>query len=113
MEGDKDLARFPVLIELEDTTIALHLHALFSGLLPPFLDFFNAMLSHYQVHVLHLDPKSIILFSAFVFLCEAFVGIAPSVALLRHLFSLQLIVDTPCSGCCSAPRARRWARVST
>jgi hypothetical protein len=87
--------------DLGATEIPLHLHALFAGLLPPFSDFFNAVLSHYQIHALHLDPGSIILLSGFAFLCEAFAGIAPSVALLRHFFSLHLVDGRQRSGCVS------------
>jgi hypothetical protein len=82
-----------ILADMEATKIPLHIHALLAGLLPPFSDFFNAVLSHYQIHALHLDPGSIILLSAFAFLCKAFVGITPSVALLRHFFSLHLVDD--------------------
>lgn len=70
------------LADMEATEIPLHLHALFAGLVPPFFDYFNAVLSHYQIHALHLDPGSIVLLSAFAFLCEAFMGVTPSVALL-------------------------------
>jgi hypothetical protein len=87
--------------DLGATDIPLHLHALFAGLLPPFSNFFNVVLSHYQIHALHLDPGSIILLSGFAFLCEAFVGIAPSVALLHHFFSLHLVDGGQHSGCVS------------
>ena len=59
------------------------------------------MLSHYQINVLHLNPQSIILLTAFAFVCEAMVGIAPSVALLRHFFSLHLTDALQRSGCVS------------
>ena len=63
------------------------------------------MLSHYQIHELHLDPGSIVLLSAFPFPCEAFMGIAPSVALLRHFFSLHLAHGGQRSGCVSLQAA--------
>ena len=59
------------------------------------------MLSHYQIHMLHLDPKSAALLPVFAFVCEAMVSIAPSVALLRHFFSLHLTDPRQCSGCLS------------
>ncbi|KAE8805989.1 hypothetical protein D1007_17901 [Hordeum vulgare] len=62
------------------------------------------MLSHYQMHVLHLDPCSLVLLSAFAFLCEAFVGVTPSVTLLCHFFSLDLVSEEECSG---------WASLKT
>ena len=40
--------------------------------------------------MLHLDPQSVTLLAVFAFMCEAMVGITPSVALLRHFFSLRL-----------------------
>ena len=83
------------------TEIPIHLHALWAGLIPPFSAFFNAMPSHYQVNALHLDPQSIILLAIFAFVCEAMVGIAPSVTLLRHFFSLHLIDSRQSSGCVS------------
>ena len=54
------------------------------------------MLSHYQIHMMHLGPESITLLSVFAFVCEAMVGIPPSVALLRHFFSLHLVDPTHC-----------------
>ena len=66
------------MIDMEATEIPIHLHALLAGLIPPFSDFFNAIISHYQIDALHLDPQSIILLAVFAFLCEAMVGIAPS-----------------------------------
>ena len=69
--------------------------------MPPFSAFFNAVLSHYQIHMMHLDPQSITLLAVFAFVCEAMVGIAPSVALLRHFFSLRLTDPSQCSGCVS------------
>ena len=59
------------------------------------------MLEHYQIHMLHLDPQSVTLLAVFAFVCEAMAGIAPSVALLRHFFSLHLADPQQCSGCVS------------
>ncbi|KAE8812641.1 hypothetical protein D1007_10342 [Hordeum vulgare] len=61
------------------------------------------------IHALHLDPHSLVLVSAFAFLCEAFVSITPSVALLRHFFSLELISEVQCSGCVSLRTAEATA----
>ncbi|KAE8811132.1 hypothetical protein D1007_12039 [Hordeum vulgare] len=82
-----------------------HIHALLSGVQPPFLSFLGAVLSHYQIHALQLDPSSVVLLFAFTFLCEAFVGFGPSMALLRHFFSLELISAEECSGCVSLKAA--------
>ncbi|KAE8817963.1 retrotransposon protein [Hordeum vulgare] len=76
--------------ELSATSITLHLLALFSGLLPPFSEFLDVVHAHYQIHALHLDPRSVLLVSSFAFLCEAFLGVPSLVALLQQFFSLQL-----------------------
>ena len=62
------------------TEVPYFADALWAGLVPPFSDFFNAMLSHYQIHMMHLGPESIAVLSVFAFVCEAMVGIPPSVA---------------------------------
>ena len=72
------------------TEVPIFIDALWAGLIPPFSTFFNAVLSHYQIHMLHLGPQSIVLLAVFAFVCEAMVGIAPSVALLCKFFSLHL-----------------------
>ena len=74
---------------------------LWAGLVPPFSAFFNAVHSHYQIHMMHLVPQSITLLSVFAFVYEAMVGIPPSVALLRHFFSMRLSDPSWCSGCVS------------
>ena len=83
------------------TEVRYFADALWAGLVPPFSDFFNAVLSHHQIHTMHLGPKSIALLAVFAFVYEAMVGIPPSVALLRHFFSLRLSYPTQCSGCVS------------
>ena len=83
------------------TEVPYFVNALWVGLIPPFSDFFNAVLSHYQIHMMHLGPDSITLLAVFAFVCEAMVGILPSVALLRHFFALRLVDPTQCSGCVS------------
>ena len=72
------------------TEVPIFIDSLWAGLLPPFSAFVNAVLEHYQIHMLHLDPQSVTLLAVFAFVCEAMVGITPSVALLRHFFSLHI-----------------------
>ena len=50
---------------------------------------------------MHLQPNSILLLSIFAFYCEAFVGVTPSIVLLRHFFSLWIHDSTQHSGCIS------------
>jgi len=81
------------------TEIPIHLHALLARLIPPFSPFFNVVMSHYQIHLLHLDRRFVILLAVFAFLCEAMVGITPFVALFRHFFLLRLVDARQRSGC--------------
>ncbi|KAE8777545.1 hypothetical protein D1007_49656 [Hordeum vulgare] len=82
------------------------LHNIYAGLVPPFSRFFTAIFDHYGIQALHLQPNSILLLSVFAFYCEAFVGVHPSVALLRHFFSLRLHDDAHLSACVSIVAAQ-------
>ncbi|KAE8774506.1 erythrocyte binding protein-like [Hordeum vulgare] len=77
MGANQDLTGFDPIAELAATSVSLHLPALFSDLLPPFLEFFNAVLTHYQIHAMHLDSRSVVVLSSFAFLCKAFLGVPP------------------------------------
>ena len=66
------------------------MNAIIAGLVPPYSDFFYAVLRHYRLQALHLHPNSVLLLSIFAYYCEAHVGVMPSVALLRHFFSLRI-----------------------
>ena len=79
--------------------VPIFIDALWAGLIPPFSAFFNAVLEHYQIHMLHFDTQSVTLLAVFAFVCEAMVGIAPSVALFRHFFVLRLVDARQHSGC--------------
>jgi hypothetical protein len=68
---------------------------------PPFSPFFLAILEHYQVQALHLHPYAVTLLAAFAFACEAYVGVEPSMALLRHFFHLRLTALEQHSWCVS------------
>ena len=58
--------------------------------MPPFPEFFFVVLCQYNLQALHLPPNSILLLAIFAYYCEAHVGVMPSVALLRHFFSLRV-----------------------
>src|SRR5664279_5562310 len=87
--------------DLAVTEYPFFLHTLFAGLIPPFSIFFLAILEHYQIHPLHLQPNSVTVVSIFAFLCEAYVGVRPSVELLRCFYSLRISAGDQCSGCIS------------
>ena len=52
------------------TEVQFFIDALWAGLVPPFSAFFNAVLSHYQIHMLHLDPQSVSLLAVFAFVAS-------------------------------------------
>ena len=66
-------------------------HFIAAGLVVPFSPFLLAVLSHYKIKLLHLRPEAIVILSTFAFGCEAFLGVRPSVAYLRHLFEMRLM----------------------
>ena len=67
-------------------------------MVPPFSDFFYEVLDHYGLQALHLHPNSVLLLSIFAYYCEAYLGVMPSVALLRHFFFLRVSGEHT-SGC--------------
>jgi hypothetical protein len=77
------------------------LFSAFAGLVPPFSPFFLAILETYGIQAIHLHPKSVTLLAVFTYACEAWIGIKPSVAYFRHLFSLQSSGLNQSSGCVS------------
>ena len=42
--------------KMSATVIPIYLHVLLPGLFPSLSPFFNTVISHYQIHLLHLDP---------------------------------------------------------
>ena len=79
----------------------IFMHTLFAGLVPPFSDFFLAVLERYQIQVLHLHPNSILVLAIFAYLCEAYIGIPPSVDLFRSFYALRFTANKERSGCVS------------
>ena len=75
--------------------------SIIAGLVPLFSSFFMAVLDHYGIQPLHLRPDSYLLLSIFSFYCEGFLGVKPSVALLRCLRSLDEGPRTRLAGCVS------------
>ena len=90
------------------TEVLIFIDALWDGLIPPFSAFFNTVLEHYQIYMLHLDPQAVTLLAVFAFVCKSMVGIAPSVALLRHFFSLHLTGARQSSGVWASRPWLRW-----
>ena len=47
------------------------------GLLPPFSDFFMAVLEVFGLHMLHLHQNAVLILATFTHACEPFVGVMP------------------------------------
>ena len=82
------------------TFYPLFVSAIIAGLVPPFPEFFFAVLRQYNLQALHLHPNSVLLLAIFAYYYEAHVGVRPSVALLRHYFYLR-VSRGPISACTS------------
>jgi hypothetical protein len=86
---------------LPATAQPFFLFSIFAGLVPPFFPFFLAILETYGIQAIHLHPKSVTLLAVFTYACEAWIGIKPSVAYFRHLFSLRSSGLNQSFGCVS------------
>jgi hypothetical protein len=86
---------------LPATAQPFFLFSVFAGLVPPFSPFFLAILETYGIQAIHLHPKSVTLLAVFDYACEAWIGIKPSVAYFRHVFSLRSSGLNQSSGCVS------------
>ena len=58
--------------------------------MPLFSDFFLAILQEYGLLLAHLSPQAVATMAAFQHLCEAFMGMMPSVSLFRYFFVPRL-----------------------
>ena len=88
-------------VDLPATAYPVFTHAIIAGFVAPPSAFLLAILEHYQIHLLHLQPNSITILTVFAYLCEAFFGIKPSVELFRHFYSLRVTANDQISGCVS------------
>src|SRR6266540_3726247 len=59
------------------------------GFLLPSSSFFRGLLRFYGIKLVNLNPNSILQISAFIHLCEAFLGVCPHFALFHHLYALK------------------------
>jgi hypothetical protein len=84
--------------DLGPTVIPVVFHSLFAGLVSPFSDFLFAILEHYEICLLHLHHNSILVLALFMYLCEAFLGVMPSVVLFRTFYSLRISSGNHCFG---------------
>src|SRR5687767_14753302 len=49
----------------------------------PTSDFFRGILEYYKLQLVHLNPNGVLHMSIFVHLCEVYLGVPPSLELLR------------------------------
>ena len=61
---------------------------------------------------MHLHPNSVLLLSIFAYYCEAYLGVMPSVALLRHFFFLR-VSEGHISGCANFVAAGKANSISS
>jgi len=61
------------------------------GLAVPLHPFFRGLLHHYQIELQHLNPNGIQHITAFITMCEGYLGIEPYFELWRYFFSITLI----------------------
>src|SRR5438105_246184 len=61
----------------------------YRGFSLPTSSFFHGLLYFYGVELINLNPNSILQISAFVHLCEAFLGVRPHFNLFRYQFTLK------------------------
>ena len=87
--------------ERSDGHYPIFLHSLFAGLVPPFADFLEAILETYQIQLLHLHPNSILILAIFAYLCEAYIGIRPSMEFFRNFYALRNTASSEVAGCVS------------
>jgi hypothetical protein len=74
---------------------------LVAGMVSPMSLFLHATLSMYGVVLAHLHPNALLTLAIFQYLCEAFVGLRPSVALFRVFFEARLDASGAISYCLS------------
>ena len=96
----------------ESTFFPFFSSSIAAGLVPPFSDFFYEVLDHYGLQALHLHPNSVLLLSIFAYYCEAYLGVMPSVALLRHFFFLR-VKEGHTSGCANFIAAGKANSISS
>jgi hypothetical protein len=85
--------------EARDTRVFLYF--LVAGMVLPMSLFLHTTLSTYGMVAAHLHPNALITLAIFQYLGEAFVGVRPSVALVRVFFKAHLYTGGAISGCLS------------
>jgi hypothetical protein len=69
--------------------IVLFISFVWAGLCLPVSAFLHRFLKYFRVCPNHLTPNGVLHLFMFVHLCEAFLGIPPSISLFRYFFYLK------------------------
>ena len=69
--------------------IVLFVSFVHAGLCLPASAFLHQFLGYFGVSLNHLTPNAVLHLSVFIHLCEAFLGISPSLSLFRYFFHLK------------------------
>jgi hypothetical protein len=91
---EKDFADWKVLGQHRVPTpglgeIVLFISFVQAGLCLPASTFLHRFLHYFDISLNHLIPNAVLHLSVFVHLCEAFIGIVPSISLFRFFFRLK------------------------
>ncbi|CAL5035406.1 unnamed protein product [Urochloa decumbens] len=85
----KDELPSPSIME-KDEFVILSLNHIMCGLRVDASDFLVSVLKHYGIEWSHLTPNSITVLSIFTHLCEAYLGVPPTVEVFAHFYKLYL-----------------------
>ncbi|CAL5028551.1 unnamed protein product [Urochloa decumbens] len=85
----KDELPSPSIME-KDQFVILSLNHIMCGLRVDASDFLVSVLNHYGIEWSHLTPNSITVLSIFTHLCEAYLGVPPTVEVFAHFYKLYL-----------------------
>ena len=77
------------------------LHTITAGLVSLYSPFLEAVLEFYQIQLIHLHANSILILSIFAYLCEAYLGVYPSMSLFKSFYALRSSAPLEQSGCVS------------
>ncbi|CAN6271036.1 unnamed protein product [Urochloa humidicola] len=85
----KDELPSPSIME-KDQFVILSLNHIMCGLRMDASDFLVSVLKHYGIEWSHLTPNSITVLSIFTHLCEAYLGVPPTVEVFAHFYRIYL-----------------------
>lgn len=93
----------------EDET-PLFINFIMVGLVPPFLNFFYAVMESYALRLLQIHPNSILVLSIFAHLCEMFIEVMSHVALFRRFYYPRITEPKEFLGASPSASAMIWPK---